>query len=93
MCAGRRWLLLAALLAAGPAFTAAQEEEFEGVEPEQEADDGTGRSLVIELDHGAGAAATGPARPRALPDSDVELIIGGQGKDGMAKRSRLKKEE
>lgn len=72
----------------------AQEMEFEGVEAgqEEEADDGSGRSLVIELDQGAGAA-TGPARQQALPDSDVELIIGGQGKDGLAKRSRLKKEE
>lgn len=87
------WLLCVAL-AAGGAAAVAQESEFEGVEAGQaEEDDGTGRSLVIELDQGAGAAATGPAQPQALPDSDVELIIGGQGKDGLAKRSRLKKEE
>lgn len=87
------WLLCAALMA-GSTASAAQETEFEGVEAgQEEADDGNGRSLVIELDQGAGAAATGPAQPQALPDSDVELIIGGQGKDGLAKRSRLKKEE
>jgi len=59
-----------------------------------------GQGIVIELDESVPGAA-GPAadesgggfRRRELADSDVELIIGGQGTDGIAKRSRLKKED
>ncbi len=61
---------------------------------------GEHHGLVIELDDSvptqAGAEhheSAGGLQQRKLADSDVELIIGGQGQDGIAKRSRLKKEE
>ena len=61
---------------------------------------GKGHGMVIELTDSAPAQAgaqrheaTGGLQQRKLADSDVELIIGGQGQDGIAKRSRLKKED
>lgn len=78
---------------------AQEQEEFAGMTtdpaPEETADEG-GAGLVLELDHGDGT--DGPAgradmQPRELADSDVELILGGAGSDGMAKRGRLKKED
>ena len=62
--------------------------------------EGGGQGLVIELDESApaesapeGDGSAGGFRQRELADSDVELIVGGQGQDGIAKRSRLKKED
>jgi len=70
--------------------------EAQDVDAGQDASDRQG--VVLELDKSASADAVGAEsgggfQQRALSDSDVELIIGGQGKDGIAKRSRLKKEE
>ncbi len=63
-------------------------------------DSGASQGLVIELDESVstepgatGEQSAGGFRQRELADSDVELIIGGQGKDGIAWRGRLKKEE
>jgi hypothetical protein len=70
------------------------EEQGVGADPDTSARQG----VVLELDKSASAKAAGEEtaggfQQRALSDSDVELIIGGQGKDGIAKRSRLKKED
>lgn len=97
-----RATLLAAVTAvavvAAP-VTAQEQEQFAGVmtvpAPEETADEG-GAGLVLELDHGDGTdGPTGSAdmQPRELADSDVELILGGAGRDGVAKRGRLKKED
>jgi hypothetical protein len=52
-----------------------------------------GQGMVIELEAGAAAPPAGPPQPRELADSGVEMILGGEGKDGIAKRGRLKKED
>jgi len=76
--------------------------QIDGIGEEQGvgAGQGTGarQGVVLELDKSAPAKAAGEEtaggfQQRALSDSDVELIIGGQGKDGIAKRSKLKKED
>ena len=87
------WGMTIGCLGDEAADTALAEETGE-VEP-----DNAGQGMVIELDNSAPAGPgaesdvqTAPV-PQELADSDVEMIIGGQGKDGIAKRGRLKRED
>lgn len=105
MPAGRRSILLAAAVAACSLVAlvqAAEDGEYAGAGEQFEPDAASqgGQGLVIELDRGTGgepgaegAAGSADMQPRELADSDVEMIIGGEGKDGIAKRGRLKKED
>lgn len=70
-------------------------EQAEYAQAESVATDSSGSGLVLELDHGDGAGPDDSAdmQPREMADSDVELILGGAARDGMAKRTRLKKED
>lgn len=88
---GARTLLLAALVATG-AVTAQEPDVY--TESDLAVTDEAGAGLVLELDHGDGATdADAGMQPRELSDSDVEMILGGAASDGMAKRTRLKKED
>ena len=62
------------------------------------ADESQGAGMVIELDDSAPASASAgdkaqqpPMQQRELADSEVEMIVGGAGKDGVAKRGKLKR--
>ena len=79
---------------ADEATEAALAEDTGQIEP----DDREGTGMVIELDDSVPAGANAgdaaqepPLQQQELADSEVEMIIGGQGKDGVAKRRMVKR--